>query len=87
MITYEDYIKTLAYMQAATYPRRLKEIKMTPDFYNDIVDDDIISKIPKVKLHNCPSGCISTFEGIPIIVDDTLDKPYELIFTGDDDYE
>lgn len=87
MITYEDYIKTIAYMQAATYPRRLKEIKMTPGFYNDIVADDIISKIPKVKLHNCPSGCISTFEGIPIIVDDTLDKPYELVFTGDDDYE
>ena len=85
--TYEDCVKAITYMQACTVPCRLKEIKMTLDFYNDIIADDVISKIPKIKLHNHPSRYVSTFEGIPIIVDDTLDKPYELVFTGADDYE
>ena len=87
MITYEDFCKSIIYMEALKHFRILKEIKMTQDYV-----DEIMAKVPKIELHkfelhNCPSGYISTFEGIPIVVDDTLDKPYKLVFVGDDNYE
>ena len=82
MITYEDICKTIMYMRALKYPHRLKEIKMTQDYA-----DYIAAQVPKIELHNCPSGYISTFEGVPVVVDDTLDRPYELVFAGDDKNE
>jgi hypothetical protein len=68
------------YMRALKYPHRLKEIKMTQDYADYIVAQVPKIELHKLELHNCPSGCISTFEGVPIIVDNTLDIPYKLVF-------
>ena len=54
----------------------LKEIKVTNEFYECVIAKcrtEIISE-------DAPQGLIVKFTGISIVIDDTIDDDYELIF-------
>ena len=54
----------------------LKEIKVTNKFY-----DCVISKCRvEIKLEDTSQGIVANFTGIPIVIDDTIDDDYELVF-------
>lgn len=67
--------EAILYMEAVSY-NTLKEIKMTNDFYNYLT----AKHTTKIILENTPEGVISEFIGIPVVIDNTIDGSYELVF-------
>lgn len=70
-----EFYKVIVNTQNINY-NHLKEIKVTNEFYECVIAKcrtEIISE-------DAPQGLIGKFTGIPIVIDDTIDDDYELIF-------
>ena len=66
---FENFIKDIRYS-------RIKEIKVTPDCYNYLTAK-CRENIYLVNDENFPAYIM----GIPIVIDDTINNPYELVYT------
>lgn len=70
-----EFYKVIVDTQNINY-NPLKEIKVTNEFYERVIAKcrtEIISE-------DTSQGLIGKFTGIPIVIDDTIDDDYELIF-------
>ena len=72
----KEFNKAMLYMEAVSYKQHLKEIKITNDFYNYLAP----KCIAEIKHENTPEGIVDKFIGIPVVIDNTIDDNYELIF-------
>ena len=71
----DEFYRTIVNAQNITYSP-LKEIKVTNKFY-----DYVISKCRvEIKLKDTSPGIVANFTGISIVIDDTIDDDYELVF-------
>lgn len=72
----KEFNKAMLYMEAVSYKQHLKEIKITNDFYNYLAP----KYIAEIKHENTPEGIIDKFIGVPIVIDNTINDNYKLIF-------
>ena len=68
--------EVILHMESVSYKQHLKEIKITNDFYNYLAP----KYIAEIKHENTPEGIIDKFIGVPIVIDNTINDNYELIF-------
>lgn len=54
----------------------LKEIKVTNEFYDYVINKCRVEII----CEDTSQGIVANFTGIPIVIDDTIDDDYELVF-------
>ena len=79
-----DWIESITqFCKTTMYGPCVKQIKVTPDFY-ECLKAKCIKEIINMDL---PQGVISQFTGIPIIVDNTLKNPYELVYSKENEYD
>ena len=70
-----EFYKVIVDTQNINY-NPLKEIKVTNEFY-----ECVIAKCrPEIISEDTSQGLIVKFTGTPIVIDDTIDDDYELIF-------
>jgi hypothetical protein len=57
------------------WPACIKQIKVTKEFAQKLEAE----YVKEIIYENTPQGHIAKFTGIPIIIDDTLKKPYVFV--------
>ena len=57
------------------WPACIKQIKVTPEFAQRLEAECV----KEIIYENTPQGCIVKFTGIPIIIYDTLKRPYVFV--------
>ena len=72
----KEFNEAILYMEAVSYKQHLKEIKITNDFYNYLAPKCIAD----TNVENTPESIIDKFIGVPIVIDNTINDNYKLIF-------
>ena len=71
----DEFYRTIVNTKNINYSP-LKEIKVTNEFYDYIINKYRV----EIKLKDTSQGIVANFTGIPIVIDDTIDDDYELVF-------
>lgn len=57
------------------WPACIKQIKVTPEFAQKLEAECV----KEIICEDTPQGYIVNFRGIPVIIDDTLEKPFVFV--------